>query len=377
MLGGLDLKSLIVGNGINIQFGGSENTNKSIILRAVKGSKEVDYPKHIIVYDPDLLLTMIGRLFREVQALLRDGYERFAVSSDEKAGLKELRNRYKKYPNLKFTDIGFEDYYLIYDLFCHKNEIVNPEKYNIREAIKCFFLHSIYNKGKVNQIYKSYPPKLLDFFNNFENIYTTNYDKNIENFSGKQVFYLHGAFHIKKDVYNPESMRNKLSDRPVDNCVIDDNYYYLYSNVLTDYSGYSKEFSINQGSYANSSVEKFCKAYIENETVKKDVDSWKSSENKILNNLYESIMLKLKNPELRFDETYPIEQFQNIKGCVEILGLSPFNDTHIFKGINDNSNIENVIYYYHDTSETDVVNKLFNNIKITFVNVRDLWSVYK
>ena len=42
------MKNLIVGNGINIQFGGSENTNKSIILRAIKNCKELDFPKHII-----------------------------------------------------------------------------------------------------------------------------------------------------------------------------------------------------------------------------------------------------------------------------------------------------------------------------------------
>lgn len=371
------MKNLIVGNGINIQFGGSDNTNKSIILRAIKSCKESDFPKHIIVDTPDFMLTMIGYLFLEVQALLKDGYEKYAISTDEKEGLKGLKDRYKNYPNLKLADIGFEDYYLIYDLFCHKNKIVNPEKHHIREAIKCLFLHSIYNKGKVNQIYSNYPEKLIDFFNNFDNIFTTNYDKNIETFSGKQVLYLHGAFHIKSDVYNPESIRNKLSDKPIDNCVIDDNYFYLYSNALTSYSGYSKKFSITQGSNANSSVEKFAKGYIENEIVHKDVDSWKNNDNKLLNNLYESIMLKLESPDLKFDESYPIKQFQEVNDSIEILGLSPFNDTHIFDSINENANIKSVVYYFYDIDEKDIVNNILNKMDVTFISVKDLWNKYK
>lgn len=40
---------------------------------------------------------------------------------------------------------------------------------------------------------------------------------------------------------------------------IDSNYYYLYSNVLTTYSGYSKKFSINQSQYANEAIKKWQK----------------------------------------------------------------------------------------------------------------------
>ena len=374
---GLNLKNLIVGNGINIQFGGLDNINKSIILRAVKFCKEPNFPKHIIVDDPNLMLTMIGYLFLEVQTLLKDGYEKYAISSDEKEGLKDLRNRYINYPNLKLTDIGFEDYYLIYDLFCHKNKITNPEKYHIREAIKNFFLHSIYNDGKVNEIHKNYPPRLYDFFSSYDNIFTTNYDRNIEVFTGKPIYYLHGAFHIKKDVYNPESMRNKLTDRPIDNCIIDEDFYYLYSNALTSYSGYSKKFSITQGGYANSSVEKMAKGYLENETIRKDVDSWANDNNIMLKNMYESIMLKLKHPDLKFDETYPIEEFSEMKGIVEILGLSPYNDTHIFEGINNNTKISNAVYYFYDKNEIGTINRILTNIDVTFVNVGDLWNELK
>lgn len=367
------MKNLIVGNGINIQFGGTDNTNKSIIIRAIRNCKQLEFPKHIIVDDPDLMLTMIGHLFLEVQSLLKDGYDKYALSSVEKEGLEEFRNRYKRFPNLKLTDIGFEDYYLIYDLFCHRHKITSSEKVIIKDAIRAFFLHSIYNKGKINEIHNNYPAKLLDFFNTFDCIFTTNYDKNIEISCNKNLFYLHGAFHIKKDEYNPESIRNKLLNKNKKDYQIDENYYYLYSNALTDYSGDLKSFSITQSGYANSSIEKMVKGYIENESIRKDIDSWQNDSNQILQNMYESIKLKIRYPDLKFNETYPIKQFQEIKGSVEILGLSPFNDNHIFKGINENTKIENVIYYFYDLKEQVLVEKLLKNFNVIFVNVMDFW----
>ncbi|MDB5056275.1 MAG: hypothetical protein JWM44_4325 [Bacilli bacterium] len=371
------MRSLVVGNGINIQFGGYENTNESILIRAIKSVKEDDFPRNLITADTDDIISLIGHLFLEVQLLLKDGYEKYTISSDEKDGLKDLKLRYLKYRNLKLTDIGFEDYYLIYDLFCHKKNINNPEKFHVREGLKSFFLHSIYNKGKVNKIHKKYSRKLTDFFLEFNNIFTTNYDKNIESFINRKVHYLHGAFHIKADIYNPDSFRNKLSDNPMKDYDIENNYYYLYSNALTTYSGYSKNFSINMAGTANIAVEKFAMGYISNPTVKKDVDSWKGDKNIIVNNLYESIMLKINNPELKFEENYPISDFITIEDEFSIVGLSPNNDTHIFDMLNNNDKLKSGDFYYYNKNEINTVNKLLSNISMNYYDVKELWGKYK
>lgn len=253
------MKNLLVGNGINIQFGGYENTNEAIIVREIKDLEKDNFPKHIILENTENLVKLIGYLFMEFKYMMNDTYNRFTLSNEEQLCLDDMRKRYKNRKNLILSDIGFEDYYLIYDLFCHKNNIVNPEKFYIREAIKAFFIHSIFNDGRVNEIYKNYPEKLKEFFESFNNIFTTNYDENLGRFTGKTKYYLHGAFHVMDYKYDKDSFRNMLTKKAIDDFNIDSNYYYLYSNVLTTYSGYSKKFSINQSQYANEAIKKWQK----------------------------------------------------------------------------------------------------------------------
>jgi len=371
------LKTLIFGNGINIEFGGADNLSKSIILRAIKGAKEADFPVHIIVDDPSLILSLLGHLFLQVREILNGGYDSYAYTTDLKGCLDDFKRRYSIRKSLNVATIGFEDYYLLYDLMCYKYRIKNPEKYHIREALKCFFLYSIFNNGRVNQIYKSYPAKLADFFNAFDELYTTNYDINVETFSRKKVNYLHGAFHIKADVYDPDSMRNKMSDSPIKDCIIDDKYYYLYSNALTTYSGYSKMFSIKQHGDANSAMDKMAKAYQENETIKEAVNVWEKDANEIVRKMAEGIKLKLGDSNLEFKETYPIKEFTAISDELSIVGLSPNNDTHIFNMINDNGLLKSIVYYFYDSEEIDAVSQLLNSHKLDFVNVAELWNRYR
>lgn len=371
------LKTLLFGNGINIQFGGSDNLSKSIILRAIKSTKEVDYPTHIIAEDPTLIVSLLGHLFLQVRGVLNGEYDSYAFTTDLRSCLDDFKRRYSARKSLNVATVGFEDYYLLYDLMCYKYKIKNPEKYYVREALKCFFLYSIFNKGSVNQIYKSYPAKLTEFFNGYDELYTTNYDINVEAFTSKEVSYLHGAFHIKADVYNPDSMRNKMSDSPIKDCIIDDKYYYLYSNALTTYSGYSKMFSIKQHGDANSAMDKMSKAYQENKTIKEAVDVWEKDANEIIRKMAECIKLKLSDSNLEFKETYPIKEFTAISDELSIVGLSPNNDTHIFNIINDNGLLKSVIYYFHNSEEIEAVSQLLNNHKVEFVNVIELWDKYR
>ena len=376
-MGVKQLKTLLFGNGINIQFGGDDNLSKSIILRAIKSTKEPDFPNHIIVDDPSLIVSLLGHLFLQVREILNGEYNSYAYTSDLKSCLDDFKRRYSNRKSLNVATIGFEDYFLLYDLMCYRYKIRNPEKYHIREALKCFFLYSIFNKGRVNQIYKRYPAKLIDFFNTFDELYTTNYDINVETFSRKKVSYLHGAFHIKADVYEPDSMRNKMSDSPIKDCIIDDKYYYLYSNALTTYSGYSKMFSIKQHGDANSAMNKMAKAYQESDTIKEAVDVWEKDANELVRKMAEGVKLKLGDSNLEFKETYPIKEFTVISDELSIVGLSPNNDNHIFNMINDNGLLKSIVYYFHDSEEIDMVSQLLNSHKPDFVNVVELWNCYR
>lgn len=332
---------------------------------------------NIIIDDAELLISLFGHLFMQVRDILSGNYDRYAFTTYEKASLEDFKRRYKTYESINITSIGFEDYYLIYDLMCYKYKIQNPERYYIREALKSFFIYSIYNKGKVNNIYKRFPETLKAFFAQYDEMYTTNYDGNVEVFSGKKVRYLHGSFNIKKDVYNPDSMRNKLSDSPIEHYNVDDTHFYLYSNVLTTYSGYSKIFEIKQSKNANVAMEKMATAYSTNPIVKENVDNWEKDANELLRKMAESVKLKLQDNELNFTETYPIQEFIEVAGDMDIVGLSPNNDTHIFQALNDNVKLTSITYYYYDIAEKEIVKQLLSKHNPVFKNVNSLWESYK
>ena len=62
--------------------------------------------------------------------------------------MKSFKKQYAdKIDTLRITDIGFEDYYLIHDLVCHKTNTQNPEQYYVREALRVAYLYAIYRRS--------------------------------------------------------------------------------------------------------------------------------------------------------------------------------------------------------------------------------------
>lgn len=365
---------LLTGNGINIQHGGYDCCNASIILRTLECFKNPNFPKHIITNDPIEVKCYIGYLFLEIPRIIKGGYDRYANSTTERDSLLEFKNKYKDKKTLKITDIGFEDYYLIHDLLCHRIGITNPERYMVREAIKCCFLNAIYDNGNVNTLSHEYSPKFIGWLQEFDAIFTTNYDTNIEMATGVSVFHLHGDFETKRAVYNPDSFRNQLSDHPYANSIIDKDYAHLYSTALTTYSGDYKHYSMQEGELANAAVEKMAIAYKENPAVHNDVDSWENDRNILLARMRESIILKCENPDLRFAEHYPIQPLRDMDGELFILGLSPYNDRHLFKIINE-SKIKQCTFYFYNEVEKDIITALLSNIDVQFEEVRKFWEL--
>jgi hypothetical protein len=232
--------------------------------------------------------------------------------------------------------------------------------------------------AKLKNIYYSYPNRLKELFGQFQDIFTTNYDKNVETFSGQKVNYLHGSFYIKKDIYKPNSLRNRLPDRPIDNCVIDDEHFYLYSNALTSYNGNSKLFIIKQAILANEGMDKFVRGYMEKPEIQQDVDKWENDVNALVKNIYGTIKVKINNPDMKFDENYPIKEFEAIEGTLAIVGLSPYNDVHIFEMIDNNSKIEKIVFYYYDKNQIEDMKKLTIQHKeiLECKEVQELWKEY-
>lgn len=371
------MKYLLTGNGINMQFDNVNYSTQQIVYRILKNCDREDFPSHIIVDFPYLLKNYIGLLFLEVKNIIRGEYDKFANCSAEKESIVSFKEQYGNcLSKLKMTDIGFEDYYLIHDLVCHKTKTGNPEQFYIREAMRIAYLFAIYNDGKIDKLHNLYPEKFVAYLNGFDSIFTTNYDSNIDLVCNKSIFHIHGHFEKLSAVYDANSFRNMLPDAPIKTTMIDPMYYYLYSNALTTHCGNYKEFQLKQYSLANNAVEKLSKAYISNPNVKKDVDSWIKNTNTITANMGHAVKLKIEHPEIKFKDDYHFDKLSEIKDEIEILGLSPWNDFHIFETIN-NADINKCVFYYFSKEQCEKVKSLLPDLEknkiLEFKSSNEFW----
>lgn len=372
------MRNLLVGNGINIQFDAKNYSRQEIVLRLLKNCDRDDFPSHIIVDEPYLLKDYLGLLFLEAREIINGNYDRYCVCSAERKSLEEFKNRYApSLHTLRMTDIGFEDYYLIHDLACHKQKIYNPDQYTVREVMRMAYLFSIYNDGKLNELFRKYSPSFTEYLQGFDKIYTVNYDSNVENATGKKVIHLHGQFDKMSDVYDPNSIRNHLPDAPINEINVDLNYAFLYSDPISTHCGAYKELHIKQVPVTNDVIDKMGKAYTEDETFRNSVSEWSLSKNRLVSNLGHAIQLRVANPELCFLNDYHFEDFQKLSGTIEILGISPWNDLHIFDAI-DHSDIIECCFYYHSDTATEEIKRLLPRIYssggLRFISAKDFWE---
>lgn len=367
------MRNLLVGNGFLIQFGGRDYTNKEIVLRTLKNYERDDFPGDVIINTPIEAKSYFGFMFNEILAVLRNEYDIYCNCSSEREALAIFKEKYGKYKSLQISDIGFEDYYLIHDLICHKIKIVNPEQFYIRESLKFAFLHAIFNYGKIENVHSYFPNAVVERLKIYDSIFTTNYDNNIEQATSKDVYHIHGSFYEKDDIYNAKSFRNQMSDCPIKDYYIDEKYFYLYSTAISSHCGDYKRMHINQGCLGNRAVEKLVTAYETNDAVRKDVNSWKNNSNKLVANLYEAVQIKRNNPDISFSEPYPIEEFEKMSGHLDIIGLSPYNDFHIFDLINKSA-LETITFYYFDESECSIISRRLPNKAVEYSSVKLLWE---
>ncbi|WP_099224723.1 hypothetical protein [Listeria costaricensis] len=372
------MENILVGNGINIQYNNIDYTAEKIILRMLNSLDDENYPCDYIIDDPMKLKYYMGELFLAAREALDGSFDKYTISSIEKKGLEDFKDRYsRKKKNLRIADIGFEDYYLIHDLLCHKVHIKNPEKFRIKEALKNAYLHSIYNNNKLNMLYKKYDDGLGRFLRSFDNIFTTNYDSNLESVTGMNIYHIHGQFDKLSEVYNPDSFRNHLNDNPLEGIKNEPEYQYLHSTALSTYCGDYKEYKIRQARKTNEFIEKMVDGYKTSVSMKSQIDSYVNQDNQILRNLYQAIKLKIKDPNLFFQEDYCEKEFRGMKGNLTVFGLSPHNDRHLFDMI-DKANLDYCTFYYYDESECDLIrsclSQLGNQKKLAFKSVKKFWE---
>ena len=366
------MKAILIGNGINIQFGGADYTNANIIKRALNNLKRGNFPSQIY---PAEVGEWLIRLHHEIRDVLAGGYDPYVWTETDKKSLSDFKLRYKdaKQPVL-IHDVGFEDYFFVHVLVCYKHRIDNPEKFYAKEGLRSLFLDSIYNSGNISTIYKSFPKGLSKYLLDFDHVFTTNYDDNIARFTGQKVNYLHGAFHVLDDVHNPDSLRNKMPDNPAKDTTILPGYEHLYSNALTTFSGEMKKLSLDTHKHANAGLEKLLKVVSQNPKLARDIESLMPSDNPVVIGFCDAIKAKRENPDAVFSEYYPMPAFSEISEDLHVVGFSPHNDSHIFEVINGNEKLHRVRYYFFDSNEAQQARRVLRGERIELADVKELWK---
>lgn len=326
-------KNLLVGNGINIEFGGVDNySNSAIIKRVVKNIKLEKYnalTENCLT--PDQQIEILDGLVNIIDGIKVGKYAKYADGLFMQMELDRIK---RTYPEKSIIEKVFmEDFFLAFEILSNiykgKDGEKNSEFYRktVFDFLHRILVDSIYNDGKINDVYKNAYPGLKQYFNSFSNIFTTNYDYNIENIVGKsnKVCHLHGEFNRLSPKYDVGSKYYNAHQTECDELIAKkvSDMNHVYSDTIMSWSWLDK--------YGD-----------------------------------------LIEPDMKAKETL----FRSIGGKLEILGLAPNNDEHLFLLINQNTNIKSVVYYYLNDSD---IQEIPHHIKkpVTYKKVKKFWESMK
>ncbi len=364
------MRNVLIGNGVIIQHGGTEYFNANIIQRALDNIRAGNFPSHLY---PKECADFVFALAREHAAVLNGDYDKYVFTTYDRASLNDFKLRYDSTYKYSATEILFEDYFLIFELIHNKLGINNSERFNSRGVLRRMFLDSVFNQGKIEFVHRQFSIGFIKWLKNHDHIFTTNYDSNLDIATGLTVSHLHGSFNTLSEAYDSNSFRNQLEDDLLDGEEVDPDYPHLYSTCLVSYVGDLKSFSMTQSSLANSGMEKFVMGYKNDPDLRKQIDNWDES-NVLVKRLKEAIPLKAERPELGHSEQYPHEMLKKISGTLEIVGLSPNNDGHLFKQILENNKISQIVFNYFGDQEAADAERLFSSKVLLTCDVRDFWT---
>jgi hypothetical protein len=368
-------KNILIGNGINIAFSKNDDyKNYSIIQRL---SQYLTTDRYNDVFEntitSDELMNMLEEMNKFFNNMLK-GISALKLTQNEEE-LKTLLDISKRYHNKSkdLVSVGIEDYFfvmkMIYNKFGDENTPVN----SLYAGLKYLFLDAIYNDGKIENLYKEmdcFKPELAKY----EKIFTLNYDTNIDKLTDKKVYHIHGSFDILDDTYIPETFGGFSALHRENPPRVIKGKEHLFCNAIMAYSGEKKKEIMDIYSNGNAAKDNILWRLNNPYDIKakQDLERLKNSTDKTNKENYKHILTCLEHPELRSTE-YPIKEFENIDGELHILGLSPNNDSHIFRAINNNSSISRVIYFSAGDEDTAAAQK---NISKS-VQIRNVFKYWK
>lgn len=350
------MKTVLIGNGFNIQFSGRTYTSELILQRMKARARIGEYDS---LFESTIsgkeILNVLDGLAKEANRIIKCELDKFALEKEEKAAIDDFKNRYSYIE--KPEEIMMEDWFLV--AFLHLREFADDKgtQNGIKVAFHRMFLDAIYNDGEIQKLYKVMGKTTKKYLQNFDNIFTVNYDNNIENLTGKEVFHLHGSFSELQPSENDEYILGYMNKQK-GKCALIKGFEHCFCNALLEYSGDKK---IQQ-------ADLFHRANIQHRNAL-ETGNYLS----ILYDNEEFVSLALKHPELKAAPEYYFDNFRNIEDELVIIGFSPNNDSHILQCIKGNKKLENVCFYCYSEQEAKAVEKMQDE-RIYSINVNDLWE---
>lgn len=372
-------KNILIGNGVNIEFDKNKDySNSSILKRLIKMLWQNINNDDIYIkifkgeassYNIYKIITELNKFFNKYM-LSRDKtiIHSLKTSADYEM-FKDIIHRYKS-PPIRVTDIWMEDYFFILRTFnnLYKDNSVS-EKY-LFDGIKMVFLDSIYNCGKINDLFENmncWKPYLVEY----DNVFTINYDTNIDKLLNKEIYHLHGRFDVLDDTYRTDTILGQINFKKTNPSYVTKGMEHIACNAIMGYCGKNKTeymeryININHGLediFSTQSIDEIGKLITK-------LNHSESEEDKFAASL---LTEKVNNPKLKCTE-YPFKEFKNISGELHIIGVSPNNDNHIFSFINHNSKIDKVIYYFFSSKDKKNAKKVIEK-PLETIEVSKYWK---
>jgi len=373
------MTTILLGNGFDIELGGRDYLNKSIINRLIKNIETKDYSTVLLnnEINNDELAALLTGLYDEFKKILNGQYDKYCITPDEISLLSMLKVRYGL--STKIDDIGMEDFFVILRMFHIRYNDGDDFIKSVHDGFCWMFLDAIYNEGHIQRIastvlpaYKHY---LTDSLANYDDIYTVNYDKTAEIIAGRDVYYLHGDFETLLDQYDTDTLIGRFYfDKGVVNPVTPTTKH-IFCNGLMGFSGSYKEHMIQIMDNGQLGVESILEMYNAGMTVQdlKKLERLKNSQNEGDQLAFGTISAKINFPNLNMHQ-YPMKKFRLISGELHILGISPYNDEHIWNVIVGNSQLTKIVYYYHGIESKQILEKKYLDKRIVFAPDSVFWG---
>jgi ribosomal protein S6 len=371
----MQVKNILIGNGINIAFSNNDDYKNYKIIERL--SKYLCTNRYDDVFQGSItsgeLQTVLTELNNFFKTMLKGvAALRLTQDEDELKTLIDIARRYQGKPQ-DILNVGIEDYFFVMKLVFNK---VGDEATPINalyDGLKWLFLDAIFNDGEIEKLYTRMGTfaKELERYNK---IFTVNYDTNLDRLTDKTVYHLHGRFDVLDDTYRIDTIIGYLAQMKPNPPTVVSGMEHLYCNAIMGFSGQQKMNTMSIYSNGNMALDNLIlrlKNPLDIEAQQKyEQLKTSTSENDIY--AFQSINARLEHPGLRNSE-YPIDKFNLASGELHIIGMSPNNDSHIFRLINENPNISRVVYFSASDDDSFAAQKVIKK-PIQLRNVFKYWE---